>query len=148
MSVGFINAARSHSATGSQSEASFTWDHTPSSTAKSVHVEVFTNANADYITSVTCNGKAMTQKAEASGSTAEAGRTTLFEFVGPPAGTLTFVVTRTNNATMMSAISMAFSAAAGFFPAYLADSLLTDTTVAAYAERAVDRHQLAARGGD
>lgn len=106
MAVAHDAASQSHPTdfTGSTSEDSFSWTHTPTGTPSGVLVFVYTHTNADYITSVTYGGVAMTQFAEAADTAGEPGRCTGF-FLGAtiPTGAQSVVVTRTNNTTEMNA---------------------------------------------
>jgi len=97
----------------SVSEASFSWTHTPTGTPAGVIVFVQTMTNADYITSVTYGGVAMTQFAEAADTASEMIRCTGF-FLGAsvPSGAQTVEVTRTNNATNMFAMAATVTAGA------------------------------------
>ena len=83
--------------------ASFSWTHTPVGTPRGVIVFVQTAADADYITSVTYGGTAMTQVAEAIDTVGEPMRETAF-FLGAaiPTGAQSVVVTRTSNGTGMN----------------------------------------------
>jgi hypothetical protein len=93
--------------TGSASEASFSWSHNPIGVPRGVLVFVFTNADADTITSVTYDGVDAPQVSEAIATSAEPGRTTAF-FLGasvPTTDPANVIVTRVNNATVMYAIS-------------------------------------------
>jgi hypothetical protein len=105
MAVSHDTSSESHTGTtGSTSEASFTWNHPGSASAKEAVVGVFTLADADYIGTVTYGGVAMTQRAEAADTLNEPLRMTLFDLPACATGTQAVVVNRTNNATVMYAI--------------------------------------------
>ena len=105
MAVSHDTSSESHTGTsGSTSEADFRWNHPGSANADGSVVGVFTLADADYISSVTYGGVAMTQVAEAADTLNEPLRMTLFELAGCPTGTQEVIVNRTNNATPMYAI--------------------------------------------
>lgn len=114
MAVAHDAASESHTGTtGSTSEGSFTWSHNPVGVPKGVLVFVWTNANADYITSVTYDGTALTQISEAADTAGEPGRCTAF-FLGtsvPTTDPANIVVTRTNNATVMYGVGITVTAA-------------------------------------
>ena len=102
--------------TGSVSEASFTWDHTPVGTARGVLVFVITMlSDVQHVTSVTADGSAVpaVSGGAAVDSATEPGRCDVF-FLGSsvPAGTLTMVVNRTNDAIEMWACCITVTAAA------------------------------------
>lgn len=111
--VAFDAASESHTgATGSTSEASFSWTHTPSGTPKGVAVITMTNANADDITSITYGGTSMSDTTCTSNDTSgEAGNTQVW-FLGSsvPTGAQSVVVTRTNNADEIYAASISVTA--------------------------------------
>lgn len=114
MAIAHDAAFESHTTgtVGSQNQAAFTWTHTPVGTPRGVLVFVFTNADADYITSVTYGTEELVQLSEAADTAGEPGRTTLF-FSGEtiPTGAQTVTVNRINNATSMYAISITITAA-------------------------------------
>lgn len=107
--VAFDASSESHTGTtGSTSAASFSWTHTPVGSAKGVLVFVWTNANADYISTVTYGGVDVpaVSGGEASDTAGEPGRCTAFYLgSGLPQGAQTVVVNRTNNATTMYAVA-------------------------------------------
>lgn len=112
--IAYDAGSESHTGTsGSASEASFSWTHTPVGTPKGALVFVFTNADADYITSVTYGGTTMTRVSggQAIDTAGEAGRTDTF-FLGSsvPTSSQTVTVTRTNNTTVMYATAMTVTA--------------------------------------
>lgn len=114
MAVAYDAFTESHATGGSASEASFSWSHNPVGTPKGVLVFVCTNANADYITSVTYDGVNVPQVSggEAADTATEPGRTTAF-FLGssvPTTDPATVVVNRTNNATVLWAVSITVTA--------------------------------------
>lgn len=115
MAVAHDSFGESHGgSTGSASEASFNINHNPVGTPRGVAVLVFTNADADDITSVTYDGAAMTQIAEAIDSVGtDPGRCTLF-FLGssvPTTDPATVTINRVNNADVMYAVSISVTAA-------------------------------------
>lgn len=97
--------------------ASFTFSHNPVGTPRGVLVFVFTpNFNADYITSVTYDGIAMTRVTggQAIDTAGEPGRCDTF-FLGasvPATDPANIVVTRTNNAAIVYATAATVTAAA------------------------------------
>lgn len=112
MAVAYDASAESHSSTTpSTSESSFSWTHTPSGTPKGVLIFVWTNANANYISSVTYGGITLNRCAETMDTTGEPMRSTAF-FLGEsiPTGAQSVVVNRTNNATAMYAVSITVTA--------------------------------------
>lgn len=114
MAVAMDAFAESHTGTtGSTSEASFTWTHTPTGTPRGVIVFVFTNVPANDATSVTYGGVAVpaVSGAQAFDSAIESGCCTIY-FLGQgvPTGAQSVVVNRTNNADVMYAISTTVTA--------------------------------------
>lgn len=114
MAVAHDALSESHTGTtGSASEASFSWTHTPTGTPAGALVFVITNADADDITSVTYGGTTMTQVSEAIDSAGEPGRCTAFHLgASIPTGAQTVVVNRVNNADVMWAAAMTQTAGA------------------------------------
>jgi hypothetical protein len=114
MAVLFDAFSESHTGTsGSASQASFSWTHTPVGTPAGVLVFVATNANSALITSVTYGGVAMTAVSggEAIDTGGEPGRmTAYFLATGIPTGARTVTVTRTNNTTVMYAVAITVTA--------------------------------------
>lgn len=105
MAVSHDTSTESHSGTtGSTSEASFTWNHTVSASAKGAWVGVWTLADADYVTGVTLGGVAMTRVTVAADTLTEPMRVTLYFLANPSTGSQAIVVSRTNNATAMYAV--------------------------------------------
>jgi len=108
MAVAHDAASESHTGTtGSTSEPSFSWTHTPVGTPRGVVVFVFNaNSNAVDVTSVTYGGVSMTAVAggEARDTSIEPGSCKAF-FLGAsiPTGAQTVVVNRNNNANIMYA---------------------------------------------
>lgn len=114
MAVAFDASTESHTgSTGSASEASFSWTHTPSGTPAGVLVFVGTKANSAIITSVTYGGVTCSavSGAEAIDTVGEPCRMKAF-FIGSsvPAGAQTVTVTRTNNTTVMYAVAYTVTA--------------------------------------
>lgn len=115
--VAFDVGSESHTGiSGSISEASFSWTHTPSGTPRGVLVFVMNNGSAsDLVSQVTYGGTALTEVAEgvAVDSAGEIGRvSTFFLGTGISAGAQTVAVTRTNNTVEMYAVAMTVTAAA------------------------------------
>src|SRR5690349_10234852 len=114
MAVAFDASSEAHTGTtGSASEASFTWNHTPVGTPRHVLVFVWTNADESDITSVTNGGTALTAVSggEAADTTGEPGRCSAYELGSSiPTGVQAVVVNRTNNATVMSAVAITSTA--------------------------------------
>jgi hypothetical protein len=109
-------ASESHTGTtGSASQASFSWTHTPTGTPRGVLVYVFTNGTATQtVTGVTYGGVAMTAVAggAATDTAGEPGQVdTYFLGSGIPTGAQSIVVSRTNNATVMYATAATQTAA-------------------------------------
>jgi len=96
MAVAFDAVSESHTGTtASASEASFSWTHSPVGTPRGVVVFVFIiAADADYVTSVTYGGTAMTENPTfAFDSADEPGRTYAFSLGSSvPTGNQTVVV--------------------------------------------------------
>lgn len=115
MAVAHGAVTESHTGTtGSASQASFAWTHTPGATPpRGVLVFTFVNANADDATGVTYGGLALTA---VSGGRAidSAGEPrdckAWFLGAGVPTGTQTVEVTRNNNANVMYAVAITVSA--------------------------------------
>lgn len=135
--VYFDAGSESHTGTtGSTSQTSFTWNHTPVGVPKGILVFVFTNANADDISTVTYGGVTMSQIAEAAAATAEPGRTTLFYLgSGIPTGTQAVVVNRTNNTDVMYAVAISVVATRDT-EAY-ATTIVTENTVGTLAQQSI-----------
>jgi len=116
MAVAHDGVSESHtSTTGSASEASFTWNHTPAGTPRGVLVFTFVNANADDALSVTYGGVALMRVTggRALATSAEAGDCVAwFLGAGIPTGTQAVVVNRVNNADVMYAVAITSTAAA------------------------------------
>lgn len=118
MAIAHDFAQESHTGTtGSASEASFTWTHAPVVAPQGVLVFVFTISATKTVTSVTYDGKTMLEipAAVAIDTAAEPGRVDVFLLgVGVPAtNPATVVVNRTNDATVMWAVSVTVTATAG-----------------------------------
>jgi hypothetical protein len=114
MAIAFDATSESHTGTtGSTSQASFTWTHSPVGTPRGILVFVFTNANSSLISSVTYGGTDMTAVTggEASDTAGEPGRCTAY-FLGAsiPTGNQSVVVNRTNNTTVMYAVAASVTA--------------------------------------
>lgn len=115
MAVAHDAASESHTGTtGSTSEASFSWTHTPVGTPKGVLVFVFNaNSNAVDVTSVTYGGSSVSavSSAEARDTAGEPGSCKAF-FLGSsvPTGAQTVVVNRNNNANVMYAVAITVTA--------------------------------------
>jgi hypothetical protein len=110
MAIGFDAASESHTGTtGSASEASFGWTHTPAGTPKGVLVFTFVNANADDATSVTYGGVSLTAVSggRAVDTAGEPGDCKAW-FLGSsvPTGAQTVTVNRNNNANVMYAVAI------------------------------------------
>lgn len=112
MAVAFDAASESHTGTtGSQGEASFTWNHGgASSGVKGALVFVFgMDTSSDFITSVTYGGVSMSAVSggRAVDSAGEAGSCkTYFLGASVPQGTQAIVVNRTNNASTFYAVAV------------------------------------------
>lgn len=116
MAVAHASVSESHTgATGSASQASFSWPH-GTGTPRGVVVFVSTYAStASLVTSVTYGGVALTRLTGgvAIDNAGETGRVdTFFLGSGLPTGSQTIVVNRTNNATVMYAVAATVNAAA------------------------------------
>lgn len=115
--VAFDAASESHTGTtGSTSEASFGWTHTPVGTPKGALVYVFNLSSAtDTVTSVTYGASTMTAVTSgfATDTATEPGFCKAY-FLGAsvPTGAQTVTVTRTNNANVMYAVAITVTAAA------------------------------------
>ncbi len=116
MAVAHDASSESHTGTtGSTSEASFTWTHTPVGTPKGVLVFVMQdNASTDKVTSVTYGGT--TVPAVSGGFAADtAGEVrackAFFLGVGIGTGAKSVVVTRTNDSTLMYAVAITVTSA-------------------------------------
>ncbi len=117
MAVAYDASSESHTGTtGSSSEASFTWTHTPVGTPKGVLVFVMQdNASTDKVTSVTYGGT--TVPAVSGGFAADtAGEIrackTFFLGSGIGTGAKSVVVNRTNDATVLYAVAYTVTASA------------------------------------
>ncbi|MDP3794259.1 MAG: hypothetical protein Q8R07_05960, partial [Candidatus Uhrbacteria bacterium] len=107
-------ASESHTGTtGSASEASFSWTHTPVGTPRGVLVFVTTISATKTVTSVTYGGVAMTEitAGVAIDTVTEPGRIDTF-FLGSsvPTGAQTVTVNRTNNTVVMYAVAATVTA--------------------------------------
>jgi hypothetical protein len=117
MAVAHDAAFESHTGTtGSTSEASFTWTHTPVGTPAGVLVFTFVvNGTGDLATSVTYGGSSLTPVSggRAVDTVGEPGDCKAW-FLGAsvPTGAQAVVVNRTNNATEMYAVSITVTAGA------------------------------------
>lgn len=115
MGVAHDAASESHTGTtGSASEASFSWTHTPVGTPAGVVVFTYVRANADDALSVTYGGVSMTAVPNARAvDTVGEPRDCKAWFLGSnvPAGAQTVEVTRTNNANIMWAACATVTAA-------------------------------------
>jgi hypothetical protein len=110
MAISYDAGSESHtSTTGSTSEASFSWTHTPVGTPKGVLVFTFVNANADDATSVTYGGTNLTAVSggRAVDTAGEPGDCKAW-FLGSsvPTGAQTITVNRTNNSNVMYAVGI------------------------------------------
>jgi hypothetical protein len=121
MAVAFDAASESHTGTtGSQSEASFSWTHTPSGTPKGVLVFTITSdLTGDIISAVTYGGTSMTAVTGglATDAAVEGGHTKAW-FLGSsvPTGAQTVQVTRTNNTDVAYAVAITVTASADTEP--------------------------------
>ena len=116
MAVAFDVASESHTGTtGSVSEASFSWLHTPVGTPAGVCIPTFTNVGADDVTSVTYGGVNVppVPGAFATDAAGESGVCTIW-YLGEnvPAGAQTVVVNRANNTDVVYAVCFTVTAAA------------------------------------
>lgn len=115
MAVGSDGNTESHTGTtGSASEASFTWSHNPAA-PRGVLVFVHTLSEVKKVTSVTYDGVSVPELTglAAVATTGENGRVDVF-FLGssvPTTDPANVVVNRTNDATVMYAVSISVSAA-------------------------------------
>lgn len=110
MAIAFDASSESHTGTtGSASEASFSWTHTPVGTPKGILVFTFVNANADDATAVTYGGVSLTAVTggRAVDTAGEPGDCKAW-FLGSsvPTGSQTVSVTRNNNANVMYAVAI------------------------------------------
>lgn len=107
-------ASESHTGTtGSASQASFSWTHTPTGTPRGVLVFVYTISATDTVTSVTYGVSTMTRVTggAAIDTTTEPGRVdTFFLGAGIPTGAQTVTVNRTNNTIVMYATAQTVTA--------------------------------------
>jgi hypothetical protein len=115
MAVAFDASSESHTGTtGSASEASYSWTHTPAGTPKGVLVFAFNSSdNIDDMGVVTYGGVAVAAVTggAASENSAEGGWVkTYFLGSGIPTGAQTVVVNRTNNAFNMYAVCVTVTA--------------------------------------
>lgn len=121
MAVAHDQNSESHTgSTGSVSEASFTWDHTPVGTAAGILVFVHENYaglgnSTRRVSTVTADGVDVPEVASSSAvdTAGEPGRVTAF-FLGSsvPSGTLSIVVNRTNDTCEMYATAHSQTAGA------------------------------------
>jgi hypothetical protein len=120
MAVAHDAVSESHTGiTGSVSQASFTWNHTPADTPRGVLVYTFVNANADDATAVTYGGVAMTAvPAGRAVDTANEPGDCKAWFLGAavPTGVQAVEVTRTNNTNEMYAVALTVTAGADTEP--------------------------------
>ena len=113
MAVAFDTSTESHTGTtGSASEASFSWSHTGGGSAQSAVVFVFSISSTDNGSSVTYGGTSMSAVSggSASDTVTEPGTCKAYFLDACGTGTKTVVVSRTNNATVMYAVAMTFTA--------------------------------------
>lgn len=136
MAVGFAASTESHTGTtGSASEASFSWTHTGGACQSAV-VFVFSIAAADNGSSVTYGGASMgaVSGGVAADTLTEPGTVRAYFLDGCATGDQTVQVTRTNNATVMYAVALTFTALGACETAGVV--LLQENGV--YAEQSVD----------
>lgn len=117
MAVAHDTASESHTGTtGSASEASFSWTHTPVGTPRGVLVLVFNlSSSTDTVSSVTYGGTALTAVTggRAVDTAGEAGSCKAYLLgASVPTGAQSVVVNRTNNADVMYAVAITVTAAA------------------------------------
>jgi hypothetical protein len=115
MAVAFDASSESHTGTtGSASEASFSWTHTPVGTPKGVLIFAFNNSdNVDDMGVVTYGGTsvpAVTGGATSENSSEGGYVKTYFLGSSVPTGAQTVVVNRTNNAFNMYAVCVTVTA--------------------------------------
>lgn len=119
MAVAFAHSSESHTGdpTGSTSQASFTWNHVSTGDRAAV-VFVYAGAvQAVPVISVTFGGVPMTIVGTALASSTENGAVAAFFLDGIIQGASTaIVVNRTNNATLMYANAISFTAASACEP--------------------------------
>lgn len=140
MAVAWDSQSESHTGTtGSVSEGSFSWTHTPSGTPKGILVFTFTNFSADIISAVDYGGVAMTAVSGgyAVDTATEPGDCKAW-FLGSsiPTGAQTITVTRTNNASTAYAACHAVTAS-GDTEIYLPGIVLLQNN-GTFAEQNVD----------
>lgn len=114
MAVAWDSQSESHTGTtGSVSEGSFSWTHTPSGTPAGILVFTFTNFSIDIISAVDYGGVAMTAVTGgyAIDTATEPGNCKAW-YLGSsiPTGAQTITVTRTNNTTVAYAACHAVTA--------------------------------------
>ena len=117
MAVAFDAASESHTGTsGSASEASYSWDHTPSGTPRGVVVFVFINSSTTLkqVYSVTYAGEALTEitAATAVDTSTETGRVRVYVLGSgvPTDSPATVQVNRTNNSIVQYAVCVTLTA--------------------------------------
>lgn len=115
MAIAFDASSESHTGTtGSTSEASFSWTHTPADTPKGVLIFTFVNANADDAVSITYGGVNVPVVKDSGNNDVRAVDTTgepgdckaWFLGSGVPTGSQTVTVTRNNNSNVMYAVAI------------------------------------------
>jgi len=118
MAVAYDATSESHTGTtGSVSQASFTWNHTPVGTPRGVLIYVINSGptSADNVTSVTYGGTAVpaVTGGAAVDTATEPGRAAAY-FLGSgiPTGVQAVVVNRTNNTDVLYAVMATVTAAA------------------------------------
>lgn len=144
MAVAFDASSESHTGTtGSVSQASFNWTHTPVGTPRGVLVFTFsTLSSSDNATAVSYGASSMT--AVSGGRAVSTGGTYIGDvkawFLGSsvPTGAQTVTVTRTNNTDEMYAVAITVTAAADT-SVHTAGIVLTQTSgsVISFAEQSV-----------
>src|SRR3990167_9184029 len=140
MAVVHDASSESHTGTtGSASEASFTWDHTPVGTPRGILIFVNTIRDVDYTTSVTYGGVnvPIIPGAYAVDTVTEPGFVQAY-FLGSgiPTGTQAVIVNRTNNTSVMYAVAISVTATENTIPAHLIR--LHQSGTGAYSEQNID----------
>jgi hypothetical protein len=145
MAIGFDASSESHTGTsGSASQASFTWTHTPVGSPTGILVFTFTNANADNATAVSWGGLSLTAVSggRAVDTAGEPGDCKAWFFGGTTSqlsarSNDTVTVTRTNNANVMYAVAVTVTSASGFLPEVHTAGIVLLSTDGTLAEQSV-----------
>ncbi len=141
MAVAYDASSESHTGTtGSQSEASFSWTHTPVGSPTGALIFVMQDTSStDKVSSVTYGGTTVpaVTGGRAADTVGEPRSCKAFFLSNPPSGAKTVLVTRTNDTTVMYAVAITVTSSVASTEVYLPGIVLQQADTA-LSEQSVD----------